>query len=321
MNPSRRQDRLSRAAARIWRSAWAGLALFFVPSPVSAVVSTVERRLAADGVLNSVSIELRPLNAGGGTRLVHRIHRLNGVIETRTIPGTDDPVVESDASLALSGEGAPSVLVWSRTEAGDAEIVYSIFKNGAWLAAPKVVTANGWDDKKPRALAGASGYVQVIWQGIVNPQATPLFYRTVIDSKGSTFLSPSEIVTQPVVTVTSSGASLNGLGGGDLLFAFDALQTTGPIRVVVFGGTDEPMPTIHRVDFVLSPASSGIDHVKVERVGSSVVLLMRFPANLTYFVGTASNWSGQRSLTIDSSMTEEAAEILIKTSVVSQPMP
>jgi hypothetical protein len=277
----------------------------------AGLAAGVERRLAADGTVHTITVEARPATAGGGTKLVHRIQGADGTITTLTVPGTDDPIVEADPTLVFSSTGGTAVLVWSRAEGGDYEIADSVFDRGAWSPAPRILTANSLDDRKPMAIAAPSGTIQIFWKATSSTLTSPAFYHSVLDSKGVPLLQPLEITVPAGTGSGPDGTDATGLGPNDLLFAFDSVPKTGPTTVVAFGGTDEPIPTVHRVDFVQPAMALPIDHVKIERIGSTVILLFRNSKSLVYYLGTASGWSPARAISIDSSVTEEAAELLI----------
>lgn len=283
---------------------------------ITGTAGAADQIVDASGVVHSIVVEARllPSGAPAGTRLVHRLQKADGTLESRLMPGTDDVQIESDPVVAISTYDGRPYAFWVRSEITDSEILFAVFDGFRWSSAAPL-TANTWDDWKPSPVGGRSGYVHVMWATGSPAQGSSSFYEVTLDSKGLPFRLPLEI---RVAAKTASPGQANpesSLADCDILFAFDASPKTGPRRVTVYGGTDEPIPTLRRVDFVLSGSSAAIDHVKLERVGSRPLLLVRQQKSLLYTIGSSTGWSPLFTIGLDS-ISEDRAEILIKEMVL-----
>lgn len=282
------------------------LALAAVSLPLPPSVS----RLLASGVLHTLKVESRA-TAGPGTRLVDQIQRPDGTLEGKIIvPGTDDAEIESDLSIAVPPPTDLPVLVLSRTSGAGSEIFVAVFDGDRWGRA-QAITSNTWNDFSPVAVCGPSGRVSVMWKAMPPASGTLAFYQSILDEKGATLLGPTRITLPAGTTDPGSGLPTNTLEGLAVLFAFDSGQKSPGPRIVCYGGSDEPIPVIRRVDFLLPAGTLTPEHVKIERVASSTVLFVKLPKAILYSVGSAAGWTPYASLDLDT-LTEDNAELLIR---------
>lgn len=300
---------------------WSALVLI-AAIPVASGLLAASQELAPNGTLHSILVEARSTAAPayGGTRLVHRIQTPDERIDARAVPGTDEPVLDIEPAISLSPSTGLPALVWSRLDGGtDYEIMVSFFDGTRW-STPRVITANSWDDRRAQIVCGRSGYVHLLWNGPVQPDGSPLLYESILDWKGVTIQPPTPVRVSAMGTVSSPGGSEGGglttdtasvpptFGVDENLFVVDSsIKFQG--RVSAYGGYDEPVPIIHRMDFLM-PGSSPVERTRIAVVGSRIVVFARSSGRLYYSVQNSNGWTPLRSITLDS-ITDEQAEVLI----------
>jgi len=282
------------------------------PAPASA-----DRKLHKSGLLHTVSVEIG--TSGTGTRLIHRIQRPDGTVELKTIPGTEGTEIEADPSLSISPVNGHLTLAWSRKDTSDFEICLSIFDGAVW-GPVQTLTVNSWDDKKPLVVTGPAGYSHLMWEAYPPSLVAPVYFQAVLDETGTALLLPTESFLTPEPPLAGSLSPPPSLSDSAILFAFVPLTKSGPPSVILYGGTDEPIPLSHRVDFVLPAGSPSISAARVDRVGPRVVLFARQSTALLYSIESASGWSPLLSLRLDT-ISEEKAELLIRDMAAHAPPP
>jgi len=90
----------------------------------AAVSRADDRLMAASGNIHQVVVENRSTKGqnSGGTRLVYKVQSANELMQSSTVPGTDEPVADGEVAIALSPMTGLPALVWTRYEYGDYEI-------------------------------------------------------------------------------------------------------------------------------------------------------------------------------------------------------
>ena len=295
----------ARAGGRAGAAALALAGALFLPPLALGAVSA----LLPDGTLHTVSVESRA-PSGTGTRLVDTIRTPDGSVRTTIVPGTDDSEVESDPALTVPPASGQPALFWARTSAQGGEIFASWFNGSSWCTA-RALTANTWDDSKPQPVAGLSGHVHVMWRALPPGQTEPSFFLTVLDGKGGSVLAPYEVRVAPGTSSSSTGLPTEGFSDRPILFAFDASSRTSGPSVVAYGGTDEPIPTLRRIDFRFLDRATVFVRVRIERAATLPLLLLTTPKAVVWTAGMSAGWTPYATLALDA-VTEDKAELLIR---------
>lgn len=271
-----------------------------------------DRVLSPVGVIHSVSVESRSgANAlpASGTKLVYRLQSGDETLQSTVIPGTDEPVVDSEPTILLSPVTYTPAVVWTRNEGSAAEITYSFYNGSAWSPATSL-TQNAVVDRHPQIFWGSSGYLHIVWTGVTTTDG-PLMYEAVLDSKGFVVLPPATVHTSPGAIVTTNSAAGPILNTSDVLLLVDtSYKVTN--RVTAQGGYDEPIPVSRRVDFII-PSGSAIESSKIDVVNGRILVLVKSGTRMYYaYQSMSAGWTTLRSLTLDSVTDDRAAEITIK---------
>lgn len=276
-----------------------------------APACAADRVMNAAGTIHQVVVESRPKYPnGGGTRLVHRIQSAQEAAQAVTIPGTDEPVVDGEPAIALSPITGLPALVWTRVEGGNSEIYIALYDGAQW-STPRSLTANSFDDHQPQIYWGRSDFIHLMWSAPAGADGYPIFYEAIVDSKGAVVLSPSQVRLTASGSVSQAAATAPTLSASGVLFAFESGTKFQP-RVSAYGGYDEPVPIVRRVDLILPAEASPLQSARVMPVGSEIVVFVRSETRLFYAIQSPSEWTLLRSLALDAVLTEERAELLVK---------
>ena len=296
---------------RLLKLAQCGLAAVLILTASTEIsLAATDVKLLPSGVTHSVRVENR---APSGTRIVDQITSAGGV-EVQIVTGTDDAEIEASPSIVVSRETANPVLVWSRSTPAGTEIQISYFDGDHW-AAPKPLTANAVNDFAPVPVAAPSGLIHVMWKSMPAGATVATYYQSSVDSRGTPL--PAVQISLPAgAAEPGSGLPSDGLTTSEILFAFDSGQKPQGPRLICFGGSDEPIPVIRRIDFILPQGSATVERLKIERVGSHPVLFIKQARTLTYTVGSENGWTPYRGISL-LTMTEDKAELLIREMVES----
>lgn len=301
------------------RRAFALALALALASPVVAAT----RQLAEDGTVHTISVEVASLDSrggsGSGTRLVHTLKRADETLEVRTLLGTDDAVADTEPSITIDPRTNLPAVVWSRPTSAGYEI-YAAFFDGVSWSTPVPVTTNAREDRSPQAKFGATGLLHIVWNGGLQPDLSPALYEAVLDSKGL-ILMPAALVR-----AVSSGSVVSTSPTGpiffpsDVVLVYDASNKFGG-RIVCLGGQDEPIPVDRRVDFVNPSGFAAPQNLRVEKIGTELLVMYRSGTRLVYSVQTAEGFTPLRWVTLDT-LTEDQAELLIRSMVAKlEPLP
>jgi hypothetical protein len=149
-----------------------------------------------------------------------------------------------------------------------------------------------------------------MWKSTPVGGTTASYFQASVDSRGTPL--PAVQISLPASAMEpGTGLPTDGLTGIPILFAFDSGQKPSGPRLICFGGSDEPIPVIRRIDFILPMGSATVERLKIERVGTRSILFVKQPKTLTYTVGSQSGWTPYQSISL-LSMTEDKAELLIR---------
>jgi hypothetical protein len=283
----------------------------------TASASAADRVISPTGAIHSIAVENRGngnndfnTQATAGTRLIYMMQSSEEAIQFMVIPGTDEAVVDSEPTILLSPLTYRPFIVWTRSESTSSEISYSFFNGLVW-SPTATLTYNSAIDRRPQIFWGRTGYLHIVWSGVMTADG-PLMYEAVLDSKGLVILPPGPITVSSSGVVTTTATAGPILSATDALFAVDTSFKNNP-RVSVQGGLDEPVPVNRRVDFLL-PSGSTVDSYRIGVVNGRLLLLVKSGVRMYYsYESPATGWTTLRSVPLDSTTDERAAEILITT--------
>jgi len=138
-----------------------------------------------------------------------------GQTSSEPIDFTIDPVIDDSPTIALNPTGGV-VMVWSRHDGGDSELMMSRRENGLWTQ-PRALTNNTTFDTEARVLVGAQDIAHVVWWG--NGEGGPFYIRSFNVLTGQPTSTRQEPLWTPRTTPrpmrTGSGGGFNEAGGMD----------------------------------------------------------------------------------------------------------
>jgi hypothetical protein len=283
-----------------------------------APAAAADRVVSPTGAIHSITVENLSAAASApssGTRLVYRVQSCaEESIQSVVIPGTDTALNDTEPVILLSPITFRPVIVWTRSENSDAEIMYSFYNGSAWSTAT-LLTQNTTIDHHPQIFWGPSGYLHILWAGATTLDG-PTMYEAVLDSKGFVTVPPAPVHTIAEDIVTTSTGAPTSLSVDGALFLLDTTSKVGT-RVSAQGGYDEPIPVNQRTDFIL-PSGSTVESSRIEVVNGRILVLVRSGSSLYYsYESSGSGWTPLRSVTIDLTVDERAAENIIRTMIAS----
>jgi hypothetical protein len=106
--------------------------------------------------------------------LIYNEQTTQGQTSSEPIDFTIDPVIDDSPALALNPSGGV-VMVWSRNDGGDSELMLSRRENGYWTQ-PLALTNNTKFDTEARVLVGAQDIAHVVWWG--DGEEGPFYIRS-----------------------------------------------------------------------------------------------------------------------------------------------
>jgi len=134
---------------------------------------------------------------------------------TEPINYTIDPVIDDSPALALNPSGG-IVVVWSRHDGNDSELMLARRENGVW-SAPRALTSNATADTQARVLVGAQDIAHIVWWG--NGEGGPFYLRSFDVLTGQPVGPRQEPLnaprTAPRPVRSGNGSSYNQAGGMD----------------------------------------------------------------------------------------------------------
>jgi hypothetical protein len=282
----------------------------------------VDRAVNADGTVHTVSVENRPTKGAnaGGTRLVHRVQTATEAQQSSYVPGTDEPIQDGEPSVAISPLTGLPALAWTRLENNDYEIYVSVYDGVRW-STPRALTANSFDDRKPQIVWGSSDYIHLLWQGPGGVDGFPTFYEAIIDRFATIVRAPA-LVSAPISgTITQTATTAPPVVANDpVLFAVDSGTKFNP-RVSVYGGYDEPIPVAHRIDLVMPAGASPTENTKVVAIDGTTVVFAKSGSKLYYSLESPALWTSLRTLVLDSTVTQDKGELMVRDMISRAPTP
>lgn len=143
-----------------------------------------------------------------------RDHDPAGQTISEEIPSSFDAIIDRSPTLALNPAGGV-VVVWSRFDGNDFELVTARRENGFW-SNHSFLTSNQTNDTEPRLLIDSTEKAHILWWG--NGVGGPVFLRSFDPLTGFS-LSPRWSPLEPMVPKkprsSTGGIGFNSLGGSD----------------------------------------------------------------------------------------------------------
>jgi len=97
-----------------------------------------------------------------------------GQTSSEPIDFTIDPIIDDSPTIALNPAGG-LVMVWSRDDGSDSELMLSRRENGYWTQ-PRVLTSNTTLDTEARVLVDAVDVAHIVWWG--DGEGGPFYFRS-----------------------------------------------------------------------------------------------------------------------------------------------
>jgi len=116
-----------------------------------------------------------------------------GQTQSEPIDFTIDPVLDTSPTVALN-PGGGIVVVWSRHDGSDFELMLSRRENGYWTL-PRTLTSNVTLDTEARMLVGAQDIAHVLWWG--NGEGGPIYLRSFNILTGQPINTRQEPLSSP----------------------------------------------------------------------------------------------------------------------------
>ncbi len=150
----------------------------------------------------------------GEQGLLYSEQTTQGQTQSETIEFTIDPVIDDSPAIALNPTGGV-VVVWSRHDGGDFELMLARRENGQWTQ-PAALTNNVTFDTEARVLVGAQDIAHVVWWG--NGAGGPFYIRSFNVLTGMPTSARQEPLWSPRTTprpLRSGVGGFNEAGGMD----------------------------------------------------------------------------------------------------------
>ena len=129
-----------------------------------------------------------------------------GQTSSEPINFTIDPIIDDSPTIALNPAGG-LVMVWSRADGSDSELMLSRRENGYWTQ-PRVLTSNTTLDTEARVLVDALDVAHVVWWG--NGEGGPFYFRSFNILTGL----PIGLRQEPLLTSPNAPRPLRSGDGG-----------------------------------------------------------------------------------------------------------
>ena len=142
----------------------------------------------------------------GDQGLLYSEQTTQGQTTSEPINFTIDPVIDDSPAIALNPAGG-LVMVWSRDDGSDSELMLSRRENGYWTQ-PRVLTSNTTLDTEARVLVDALDVAHVVWWG--NGEGGPFYFRSFNILTGL----PTGLRQEPLVTSRKMPRPLRSGDGG-----------------------------------------------------------------------------------------------------------
>lgn len=194
---------LTRARARAASRALVALLLVSVMVGVFQADTTVVD--PSNGRVIYVEVISDPENPGE-QGILYGEQTTQGQTSSEPISFTIDPVIDDSPTIALNPAGG-LVMIWSRDDGSDSELMLSRREDGYWTQ-PRVLTSNTTFDTEARVLVDALDVAHIVWWG--NGEGGPFYFRSFNILTGL----PLGARQEPLLTARNAPRPLRSGDGG-----------------------------------------------------------------------------------------------------------
>lgn len=278
------------------------------------------QRIAPDGSVHRVEVEVTGTAKATGTALRWTKQRPQGGKDTGYIPGTEDTTIDRDPAVEIEpGTGRP-IVVWSRFDGTGFNLFYSRYDGTAWCPARALYRGDG-DDYEPQIRFGATS-LHVSWRQEISGIST--WYRSsYLAATLDPIYGPERIADDgwPVGPDGDAGTGLPAPPRWDKFFCATVFSKVvgEPGRAIVWGVRDEPVPISYRQVFILPCEVKSSSQPEAAWIGGKFTVWFVSGDRLYYTTRGNAGWAPMRVVEMPPGSTSGDAHWLVYLSNLATP--